>query len=64
MDLETALKASEQAEQDDAEEDESVGSQLAREMLEEAKETKESMMSEDEWREMSSEGRRRAVAFL
>jgi leucyl aminopeptidase (aminopeptidase T) len=32
--------------------------------LAEAKETREEMMTEDEWREMSSEGRRRAVAFL
>lgn len=32
--------------------------------LAEAKETRDEMMTKDKWREMSSEGRRRAVAFL
>jgi hypothetical protein len=54
--------SNEEVEEDD--DDESVGSQLAREMLDEAKETKEEMMTEDEWRSMSSEGRSRLAAWL
>lgn len=42
----------------------SSGAKAAQEMVEEAKETAKAQMSKDEWREMSSEGRRRAVAFL
>lgn len=53
-----------EAAQERVSEDESVGSELAKEMLAEAKETKQEIMSKDEWREMSSEGRQRAVAFL